>query len=44
LRNFQSPRRRVFESATGASFAEAFGRAERMRKAGKPVVITGIPG
>jgi ATP phosphoribosyltransferase regulatory subunit len=39
LPNFQSPRRQVFESAAAASFAEAFGLAEKMREAGKPVVI-----
>jgi ATP phosphoribosyltransferase regulatory subunit len=39
LRNFQSPRRHVCESAAGKSFAEAFGRAEEKRKTGAPVVI-----
>jgi len=38
---FQSRARRVFESASGASFAEAFRAAEEKRKAGKPVVIEG---
>jgi ATP phosphoribosyltransferase regulatory subunit len=39
LRNFQGPKRRDFEAARGATFAEAFRAAEAKRREGKTVII-----
>jgi ATP phosphoribosyltransferase regulatory subunit len=39
LRNFQTPKRRDYEAARGATFAEAFRAAEAKRREGKTVII-----